>query len=277
MRPLNIALWFVERRLAEEFTLADVARAAGLSPRHLARLFALSTGRPLMGYVRARRLSEAAKTLAASDISILSVALGFGYNSNEAFTRAFADEFGAPPSMVRTIGALSNLNLTEPLTMSSFSETTLAPARIEKSNAKIFAGLNARYACGAFGGIPDQWARFSAFRGAVPNVLEEGVAYGVSHNFSEDGDIDYLSGVEVSRADVLPPEFAVVRAPAGEYAVFEHRGHVSGIAATWTAIFAQGIPALGRDLAPSPSFERMDHRYDRRKGEGVIEIWLPLV
>ena len=210
-------------------------------------------------------------------MSVLSIAIGYGYNSNEAFTRAFADEFGVSPSMARTKEALSNLNLTEAFSMTTKNIAPLAPARLEKINAKLFAGLNARYSCGAFGGIPEQWAQFSAFLGAVPNAVEEGVAYGVSHNFSEDGDIDYLSGVEVSSADGMPAEFVTARAQAGDYAVFEHRGHVSGIAATWRAIFADGLPALGRELAPAPNFERMDRRFDGRKGEGLIEIWLPLV
>lgn len=277
MRPLNIALWFIERRLAEDFSLSDVALAAGASPRHLARSFGMATGRSVMGYVRGRRLSEAAKTLVHSDMNILSIALGYGYGSNEAFTRAFADEFGIAPSAARTTDAIASLNLTEPFTMTHVSKAAINPPRIERMEARLVAGLNRAYACGAFGGIPDQWSRFSAFIGLVPNAVEDGVAYGVSHEISETGDrIEYLSGVEVSREDGLPIEFSTVQLQHGDYAVFEHRGHVSGIAATWKAIFTHGLPALGRDIASTPSFERMDKRFDGRKGEGVIEIWLPL-
>ncbi|WP_414717700.1 helix-turn-helix transcriptional regulator [Sulfitobacter sp. UBA1132] len=72
-----------------EISLTGVARACGLSKFHLVRAFGTYAGRSVMRYVRARRLSEAAKRLTIESSGILDVALEAGYNSHEAFTRAF--------------------------------------------------------------------------------------------------------------------------------------------------------------------------------------------
>ncbi|HEV8395259.1 MAG TPA: AraC family transcriptional regulator [Vicinamibacterales bacterium] len=72
------ALWFIESHFAQDITLDDVAAVSGVSGvsrYHLSRTFSLATGTGLMAYVRARRLTEAARALAAGEPDILSVAL----------------------------------------------------------------------------------------------------------------------------------------------------------------------------------------------------------
>ena len=93
MNPAQKALWYIESHLAEPMTLDDVAGVAGVSRFHLVRAFATATGFSVMRYVRARRLTEAARALAAGAPDILHVALDAEYGSHEAFTRAFRDHF----------------------------------------------------------------------------------------------------------------------------------------------------------------------------------------
>src|ERR1051326_3638506 len=114
MDPLQKAIWFVESHLTEEITLDDVAEVAGLSRFHLVRAFGQVTGRSVMRYVRARRLSEAARGLAGGAPDILSVALEAGYGSHEAFTRAFRDQFGLAPAELPDRGALASVALGRP-------------------------------------------------------------------------------------------------------------------------------------------------------------------
>lgn len=61
MNPVEAALWFVESHLKEETSLDAIAEVAGVSRFHLTRAFGFATGLPVMRYVRARRLSEAAR------------------------------------------------------------------------------------------------------------------------------------------------------------------------------------------------------------------------
>jgi AraC family transcriptional regulator len=94
MNSVEKALWFVENRLAGELSLQAIAQSVGVSNHHLARTFGAVTGQSLMRYARGRRLSEAARALAAGPPDILAVALAAGYSSHEAFTRAFHEQFG---------------------------------------------------------------------------------------------------------------------------------------------------------------------------------------
>ena len=97
MNPAHKALWFIESHLADELTLDEIAAIGGVSRFHMVRAFAAATGLSVMRYVRARRLSEAARALAGGAPDILTLALDADYGSHEAFTRAFRDHFGVTP------------------------------------------------------------------------------------------------------------------------------------------------------------------------------------
>ena len=111
MNPVGKALWFIESHFAQEITLEDIAGAAGVSRYHLSRVFGLATGWSIQQYVRGRRLTEAARSLAQGAPDILTVALDAGYGSHEAFTRAFREQFGVTPEMLRAQGDLHGIEL----------------------------------------------------------------------------------------------------------------------------------------------------------------------
>jgi AraC family transcriptional regulator len=102
---LQEAVDLVEADLSAGVTAKAAARTAGMSLRNFHRYFPALTGYRFGEYVRRRRLSAAIDGLLDSEASILSIALESGYDSNEAFTRAFKDEFGVTPSRFRTEGA----------------------------------------------------------------------------------------------------------------------------------------------------------------------------
>ncbi len=83
---------------------ADAAGAAAMSVRSLHRWFPALTGYRFADYVRKRHLTRALEELEASDASVLEIALRSGYDSHEAFTRAFRREYGLPPRRFRTAG-----------------------------------------------------------------------------------------------------------------------------------------------------------------------------
>src|ERR1700737_3833033 len=119
MNPAQKALWFIESHLADALTLDEISGVAGISRFHMVRAFAAATGLSVMRYVRARRLTEAARALANGAPDILTLALDADYGSHEAFTRAFRDHFGVTPETVRGSTCLDNLRLQEPIVMNS--------------------------------------------------------------------------------------------------------------------------------------------------------------
>jgi AraC family transcriptional regulator len=271
MNPAQKALWYIESHLADPLTLDEIAGVGGISRFHMVRAFAAATGLSVMRYVRARRLSEAARALAAD---ILSLALDADYGSHEAFTRAFRDHFGVTPEAVR--GArLDHLSLQEPITMDSTFIDNLAAPRFLTGKALLVAGLGERYNCESSAAIPGQWNRFHQSIPRVPGRIGQ-VAYGVCCNGDDSGNFDYIAGVEVSDFSDLPREFSRVRIPEQKYAVFTHRDHISSIRRTVNTIWNQWLPASGLKAADAPNFERYDEKFDPLTGNGGLEIWIPV-
>jgi AraC family transcriptional regulator len=275
MNPVARALWYIESHSGQDIALADIAAVAGVSRYHLVRAFGMATGLSVMRYVRARRLSVAARALAAGAGDILAVALDAGYGSHEAFTRAFREQFGATPESVRASGDVSQLTLQEAFRMDGTGRTALGAPRFENGRAMRMAGFRGRFTFEDTAGIPALWQRFAPHLGLVPSEVA-GIAYGVSYNQDETGGFDYMAGVEVGDFGLLPPEFARLTVAAQRYAVFAHTGHVSLTPQSYIAIFADWMPSSGCRLAAAPVLERHDKRFDRRTGLGGFEIWVPV-
>jgi AraC family transcriptional regulator len=275
MNPAQKALWYIESHLASELTLDEIAGVAGVSRFHLVRAFAVATGFSVMRYVRARRLSEAARSLASGAPDILNVALDADYGSHEAFTRAFRDHFGLTPETVRSLACVNDLKLQEPIQMNSSVFENLAPPRFETPRPLLVAGVGDRYNHESGAGIPSQWQRFHQVAEDIPHRIGK-VAYGVCCNGDDAGNFDYIAGVEVADFSDLPRPFFRVRIPEQRYAVFTHREHISTIRRTINTVWNQWLPASGFKLADAPNFERYDENFDPVTGNGGFEIWIPV-
>lgn len=275
MNPAEKALWFIESHLAGELTLDEIAGVGGVSRFHMVRAFAAATGFSVMRYVRARRLSEAARALANGAPDILSLALDADYGSHEAFTRAFRDHFGVTPEAVRSSARLDNLQLQEPILMDSTLTDNLQKPRFQTSKPLLVAGVGERYTCESSAAIPGQWQRFHQSVENIPSRIGP-VAYGVCCNADDAGNFDYIAGVEVADFSDLPREFTGVRIPEQKYAVFTHADHISTIRRTVNTIWNHWLPASGMKAADAPFFERYDENFDPLTGNGGLEIWIPV-
>jgi AraC family transcriptional regulator len=269
------AVWYIESHLSGDLSLDAIADVAGVSRFHLSCAFGLTAGSALASYVRARRLSVAAKTLADGAPDILAVALDAGYGSHEAFTRAFRQHFGLTPDQVRERADLRGLDLVEPLTMNTNTTmTTIAPARIVRLDAMLIFGLNQRHT-GTNAAIPSQWERFVPYLGTIPGQIGN-VTYGVVYNTDDTPSCDYLCGVQVREFPAQPAEFTRLRIPPQTYAVFDHKEHVSALATTWKAIWNHALSDAGHRASDGPAFERYGEQFDGRTGLGGLEIWVPI-
>ncbi|MCX7384199.1 MAG: AraC family transcriptional regulator [Alphaproteobacteria bacterium] len=258
MSPVAIALWVVEAALDREITLAEIAARSGVSRFHLSRAFGAATGVSLIRYARGRRLTEAARRLAAGARDILGVALDAGYGSHEAFTRAFRDQFGLSPEALRARASLAGLPAMEIITMDQNLNVPVSAPRLEEAPLMLIAGIGERYRFETNTGIPAQWT------------------YGVCCNADGAGSFEYIAGVEVSDFNRLPADLARIRLPARRYAVFTHSGHIAGLRATVYSIWNNALPASGLEVADAPDFERYDARFDPGTGHGDVDIFIPV-
>jgi AraC family transcriptional regulator len=269
------ALWIIERNSTQPLTLDGIAAACGVSRSHLAHAFGTATGVSVMHYVRARRLSAAARALAAGAPDILSIALEAGYGSHEAFTRAFRDRFRHTPESVRERRSVEGLPLVGPLELRPRADVRLDPPRVVDEDTLRVVGLAELCSFETIVTIPAQWQRFMECHDAIP-YRRDRVPIGVSCSADDDGRFQYLCGVEVHRFGERARELLHLEIPHRQYAVFEHRGHVSTIYETYRSIWNEAMPATGRAVADAPVIERHNPAFDPRTGEGGLTLWIPL-
>ena len=273
--PVGKALWFVETHFADDLDLDEIAGVAGVSRFHLSRAFSVATGYSIMGYLRARRLSEAARRLARGAPDILALALESGYGSHEAFTRAFRDHFGVTPEQIRRHGHLQQICLMEALKMDETLLPDLQPQRFETSRPRVVVGLQQRFDGAGSAGIPALWQQLGPHLGHIPGQIGR-AAYGVVHNCDDEGAFDYLCGVEVSETATIPPEWTRLTIPQQHYAVFHHGDHVSTIRRTCNTIWSKWLPESDFVGSDAPFFELYGEQFDGRTGLGGLEIWVPV-
>jgi AraC family transcriptional regulator len=240
----------------------------------LAHAFGETTGMPVMGYVRSRRLSEAARRLADGADNILDLALDYGYASHEAFSRAFRAQFGKTPEAVRREASLEALPVLDPVRIEDANRKSVKPHRVEQQGELIFIGLKALVPFGGENAIPAQWEHFMQRYGEIENKADP-VPWGVNADLTDDGVFTYCTAVKVTRASPVPKGLDVVRAAPHRYAVFRHEDHVYTLPQTYAAIWNDWLPDAG-GLADSPSLERHLDTFDTRTGYGGVEIWIPL-
>jgi AraC family transcriptional regulator len=275
MNPVGKAIWFIESHLDSDLTLAQIAGIGGVSRYHMVRAFGVTTGCSVMRYVRARRLSEAARALAHGAPDILMVALDAGYSSHEAFTRAFRELFGVTPETIRSQRSTGNISLVGPIKMDETPSPALHPPRPENGRPLLIAGPGERRSWETSAMIPALWQRFHAYAGGIPGQIGK-TAYGVCCNGDDAGNFDYVAGVEVTDFSSLPGELKRVRVPEQRYLVFRHPGHIATVRGTITAIWNGWMPASRCEVADGPNFERYTASFDPLTGAGGLEIWIPV-
>ncbi len=230
---------YIELHLTEKITMAALARAARYSQFHAARMFGEITGKSPFEYIRLRRLSAAAEKLLHTPdrVKVIDVALDFVFDTHEGFTRAFARQFGMPPSHFRDHGSSAGLFLPPQLRdwytrrqrgevpMSGnerkkletvFVQVMERPARKMIIKRGIKATHYFEY-CEEVG--CDVWDKLLA----IENALQEPMGLWLPPNLRPEGCSEYVQGVEVA-ADYdgpIPEGFEVVELPPCKMMVFQ--------------------------------------------------------
>lgn len=103
LSPVRLArvIDFIESRLDEEISLADMATVAGLSAFHFSRVFKMATGETPYHFLGSRRLGRARSLLLNSELPLAELALSCGFASQSHFTAAFTKAMGMPPGRYR--------------------------------------------------------------------------------------------------------------------------------------------------------------------------------
>lgn len=99
--PIFRSLAMIEERIQEKLTVESLADSVHFSKYHYQRMFREAVGDSVMRYVTRRKLCLAAEELARKDANVLEIALKYGYDSHEGFTRSFRAHTGVTPTEYR--------------------------------------------------------------------------------------------------------------------------------------------------------------------------------
>ncbi len=102
-RHIQHSIEYIEAHLHEQLSLQHIAAQIGFAPNYFHHLFSRAVGKGVADYIRQRRLCQSALLLITTEQGILDIAMQCGFESQEAFTRAFKKEYVLPPGRYRKL------------------------------------------------------------------------------------------------------------------------------------------------------------------------------
>ncbi|MDO4539852.1 MAG: AraC family transcriptional regulator [Syntrophomonadaceae bacterium] len=276
------ALDYTEEHLTETIDYEAVAKQALSSSFHFQRMFGMLCGYSLGDYVRMRRLSLAADELNRTNARVIDVALKYGYDSPESFSRAFTRFHGVTPSEARRGGKVKSFSKLSVKLILSGGNTM--DYRIEKREAfKLICKKKQVNQPQGDAATPD----ISAFWGqcSQDGTMEALCKYGRFDNYEgilgvcfssemADSGFPYGIGAEYNGAPLTEEGFDIVDIPAHTYAAFTCRGKMpDAFKNTYQQICTEFFPQSnyeygnGVELEVYPSADTQDPNYS-------CEIWI---
>ncbi|EOS61761.1 hypothetical protein C815_00461 [Firmicutes bacterium M10-2] len=278
------AINYVEEHLTEKIDYDKVAEEAACSSFYFQRIFGILCGMTLGEYIRNRRLTLAGNELSATDEKVIDIALKYGYESPESFTRAFIKFHGVTPSQAKKDGSklkyFSRLSVQITLNGGSMMNYKIIEKKafdiIEKAERHTVDNSENKKS------IPDFWTR-SHNDGTIKKLLDAttdktyifGVCYG---NLPENArTFDYSIAAKCSENTIVPEGFRKNTIPARTWAVFECKGAMpDAIQEMWHKIVSEFFPASDYQ----PTYEMDIEAYtegNMSSPDYRSEIWIPVM
>jgi AraC family transcriptional regulator len=275
---------YIEANLAGDIDFQKVAQIACCSEYHFRRMFSFLSGMALNEYIRRRRLSEAAIELRHSRIKVIDLALKYGYDSPDSFSRAFRALHGIPPSQARMQGAslIAVPPMTFQLTVKGGHEMEY---RIIEKDAFNIVGLKKRVTLVYNGVNPEIAAMWQSLTPdditalkALCNVEPSGLV-SASGNFAEgraEGtQLDHFIGVATTDSD--SGKWQSLAVAASTWAVFTARGKFpDALQNVWARIYAEWFATSGYEISEGPEMLWNESK-DTAVPNFHSEIWIPVV
>ena len=275
---------YIEEHLTEEISLDKVAQEAYSSNYYFQKVFGILCGMTVGEYIRNRRLTLAGSELRATDCKVIDVALKYGYEPPESFSRAFTKFHGITPSEAKKNGSklksFSRFFVKAILTGGTIMDYKI----IEKKSFTVLEKVE-RFTVenGAnYREIPKFWDRANE-DGTVDTLLKYasdttfvfGVCYGTTTK--EDPTFEYSIAVQCEADTPVPEGFRRTTLPARTWATFGEKGKMpDAIQNMWKKILTEFFPTSGYISTREFDIEAYPDG-DTNSPDYYSEIWLPVV
>lgn len=267
------ALDFIEDRLRDEISVADIAMASGYSLYHFIRTFNQIVHHSPYDYLMRRRLSQAAEELLVSDRSMLDISLDFGFNNYETFSRAFKRMVALTPSQWQTRSEIPHRLLMPSLTrayLEHLNGDNFPKLGVVERGETILAGLMVR----DWEDVPGLWQHLRRTLETIPLAGDVDKLYGVrflpTHPHAPSF---FLAGAAIESPETVPPTLVLQTLPAGKYLCFSHQGPAAALTLTLDYVHHTWLP--NADLCPAHPLV-IEHVEAGNPSDGTREIFLPV-
>ncbi len=281
---MNAAIDYIEENLAGNIDYSKAAEKAFCSTFHFQRMFLAVYGTTPAEYVRRRRLTLAVTELSLDSSRVIDIALKYGYESPDAFTRAFRNIHGVTPTAAREPGvkltAYPRISFQIQLTGGNDMEY-----RIIETPAFNIAMISRKFT--NIGGqnlmdIPTWWgefrkspdcAAFAALSGKKSGPLTGGTMLGICFGEEKTGEFYYGIAVELPEG-ASAGKFKMMEVPATPWAVFECL--LPDFQETSTKVFRDWYMATGNEHTGGPDLEVYLDMGTVSDEEMRCQIWAPV-
>jgi len=281
---MNNAMVYIEEHLTEDIDYSEVSKIAYCSEYHFKRMFSFLSGVGLSEYIRRRRLTLAAFDLKDKGLRIIDVAVKYGYDSADSFSRAFHSMHGILPSEVRNSNVQLKAYPRMAFQLSIKGGCEMNYCIVEKGSFKI-VGFKKRVPI-IFNGVNPEIAKMTELltpaiikKLKVMSNIEPTGIISASANFSEGrmeekGELDHYIGVATSSDETAG--FDVLKVEAGTWAVFESIGPFpETLQNVWGRIYSEWFPSSGYEAVPGPEM-LLNEGPDTGNPKYRNEIWIPV-
>jgi len=252
-------LVYIQAHLDEPLELETLAGVACFSPYHFHRIFRALIGEPVQEHVRRLRLERAAHRLKLQDQPVTDIAFDAGYESHEAFTRAFHAMFGMSPSQFRASheapDSPSGVHFND--TAGYHPPDYGAPPAVEIKTLPPQRVVFLRHR-GPYDQVGATWAKLAAWAGQRGLFGPATRFLGISWDDPQITPADklrYDAAITIGRPVEPEGEIGVTEIAGGEYATLLHKGPYETLGRSYQALLGGWLPASGRELRDVPCFE----------------------
>ncbi|RXJ04254.1 AraC family transcriptional regulator [Anaerobacillus alkaliphilus] len=268
LENMNAVVNYIENHLDEDINYKEVAKITHFSDHHFKRMFSFIAGITLSDYVRRRRLTLAAFDLKDSDMRVIDVAMKYGYNSPDSFSRAFQALHGVNPSIVKNSDVPLKAYPRMTFHISIKGDVEMNYKFVEKEAFTVI-GKKETVASSGEDFNPKMWEHIEEIEEAVKPY--DNTSFSGILNVSvtkENGDIYYYIATATTKP--CPKELEILEIPSQTWAVFQATGEMpDALLTTWERVYTEWFPTSGYELAEAPEFV---------KGitDTLTEIWVPI-
>lgn len=278
----------IQRNLDEPLELEALAESACFSVSHFHRVFKGMLGETIMDHRRRIRLERAHLRLATTRQSVTDITLDAGYDSLEAFSRAFRKSYGLSPSQSRDSPEQRFLEAPSGVHFGAgeiveflFDDTGAAVMNVRIETLPERAILRVRETGPYKESAERAWKTLCEWAGPRGLFGPSTMLLGIGHDdptITAPEKIRYDAALTVDRpVQAEAPVIADVM-PGGEYAIITHKGPYEGLEEAYKRIMGQWLPQSGREMRDnSPTFEAYLNDPTRTPPQELLtDIHIPL-